>query len=131
MSYLGTDAATDSDGDVSLDLDEASGTAVVTADLIARLTTPFGSLWYDADYGYDIRGLLNDSLSAADAARVQSRIAQQCRADDRVATASASVTGSGRSLSIRVRVTLVGEDETLELVASVDDITGEILMGTA
>ena len=42
-----------------------SGLANLGQELLHRLSTPRGSLPYDADYGYDLRELLNETMTSA------------------------------------------------------------------
>lgn len=58
---------------------------------VRRLSCPPGRLIYDDDYGYDVFGLLNASLTAADISAAQGAIAAEIEKDPRCDTCRAAV----------------------------------------
>lgn len=92
---LGTDLATLDDGDLNPDLDQlVDGPVLVAQDLRAELLTAAGTLFYDPDYGDDVRGMLGKRTDATTRSRVAARVQAVCLKDDRVATVDVTVTGS-------------------------------------
>lgn len=80
------------DGQPDLDPNFAtiSGPRVVLEAVARRLITPRGSM-LDREYGYDLRGLLQATLTTADTARIQAEIEAECLKDERVDTADVTV----------------------------------------
>lgn len=74
-------------------------------DLLHRFTTPRGSLFYDANYGYDVRQFLGQPLSARDVFRIGAGLTNETRQDDRVLDATTKVTllSNGFTAAITVR----------------------------
>lgn len=99
-SSLGTDISCIDDFDAGMSL--VSGTVMLGQALLRRLTTPAGGLWYDAEYGYDVRELVESSHDRASLARAEARIVAQCRLDERVD-------------AVRARLALVQDSLRLEL----------------
>lgn len=125
-----TDFGTDING--TSDLDPAcgtvSGTAALGQALARRLETPRGALWYDADYGTDVRGRLNDALRGGSALHaLQADIEAECEKDKRVRRASATLifTASSSALSVTIRCELASGPFTF--VLSADALTVALL----
>jgi hypothetical protein len=59
--------------------------------IVRRLSCPPGGLFYDDEYGYDVQGLINASLSAADVASAQGSIVEQVEKDERTDNCRAAV----------------------------------------
>ena len=74
-----------------LEGDAAEKRALVQA-VTRRYLGPRGSLFYARSYGWDLRTLLADTLPAAVA---ESAIAAEARKDERIRTATATVTDDG------------------------------------
>lgn len=76
-------------------------------DLLHRYTTPRGSLFYDANYGYDVRQWLGRPISTRDAFHIAAGLTNETRQDDRVkdAKATVSVTSDGFTADITVVTT--------------------------
>lgn len=124
-SSVGVDilCATDLDPQLSL----VGGFRLLAQDLLNRLSTPRGGLFYDESYGYDLRDELNTDIGPDDAARIAALVVSQCMMDDRVADISADVLFL--PLESRLKLTLTGETEAgpFWFVLSVDEVTVELL----
>lgn len=92
--------------------------------LIRRLITPRGGLWYDPDYGFDVRSYLNVALTRSKMGELIQGIEAECRKDDRVRDASAVATAVGFpdvDLRIVLQVTTAA-GPTFPLVLSVAEL---------
>lgn len=78
----GTDIVCVDDLDPYFDL--VSGPEGVAQAIARRLTTPLGGLLTDPTYGFDLRALLNTSLSGSDVLAIRSAVEGQCLLDQRV-----------------------------------------------
>lgn len=84
-----------------------SGLANLGQALAHRLETPRGGLFYDGDYGTDVRGRINDAMTPAGLSRLASDVNTECRKDERVLTCISNVqfVQATSSLSITLYVT--------------------------
>lgn len=125
MADFGTDisAVDDLDRDFTL----VSGETTLAQALARRLQTPRGGLFYDPDYGYDVRELLLESLTAARISQAQAAISAECVKDERVVTATAAITFNAAEESLTIEVEIETADGTFDLVLSVDNVTVELL----
>lgn len=91
-----------------------SGAEGVAQALARRLQTPQGGLLTDPSYGYDLRALVNASLTAADLLAAQSAIEYQCLLDQRVDSVEVQITVVAEVAIVTVDPILVdGETFTL------------------
>lgn len=116
---FGTDIVLLPDLDPTFQLE--SGSAVVASALLRRLQTPRGGLFYDPEYGYDLRDRLNDS--SANGFSIQSDVEDEIEKDSRVsnATVSTSLSSIGQ-LQVTASVTL-SDGSTFDLIANAAQIT--------
>jgi phage baseplate assembly protein W len=70
------------------DLDPSFATvtalSVLGQDLARRLETPRGGLFYDSQYGTDVREMVNDSITLTNSQKRQTEIASEVLKDERV-----------------------------------------------
>jgi hypothetical protein len=66
------------------------GNANLGQALAHRLETPRGGLFYDKNYGTDVRGRLNKGMSAQDVQQLCADASAECLKDERVLSVSAS-----------------------------------------
>lgn len=113
----------DLDGQLRL----VGGFPLLAQDLLNRLSTPRGALFYDESYGFDVPGLLNADLDERDVPRIAAEIVAQCLLDDRVADVSADVVLY--RLENRLRITLQGEaaEGPFWFVLGVSEMTVDLL----
>lgn len=116
-----------------LDIDAAltvvSGWRNLGNALARRLTTPYGSLFYDPDYGYDLRALLNAAVR--DTGRIAARIVKEMLKDKRVARATADVRFDGDTITVHIGITPKGENPAFSMVMNVSQVTVETLLKAA
>lgn len=124
-SAIGLDVLCFPDLDGQLRL--VGGFPLLAQDLLNRLQTPRGALFYDESYGYDIPGLLNSDLDERDVPRIAAEIVAQCLLDDRVFEVSADVVLY--RLENRLRITLQGEcaEGPFWFVLGVSEMTVDLL----
>lgn len=101
------------------------GNRVVGEAIARRLTTPRGQNVGDPDYGFDLTVYLNADISTADISLIQSGIDAECVKDERVLSATSTVTLVGTVLIVSIMLTLATGPFTL--VLSVNDVTVQIL----
>ena len=126
MADLGTDVSTFPDMDATGRT--ISGTRALAECSLRRLTTPEGSLEYDTEFGYDLRDLVNEDLDARDLRRHQTRAEMQLELDERIRSASVTLTLNTATSTLMVRVsgTLVtGSD--FAFVLAIDKVSSTVL----
>lgn len=104
-----------------------SGAACVAQAIARRLTTPRGGLFYDPNYGTDVREILAAKIDRRRLEDWRARIETEVRKDDRVASVSASLVYLPATgiLTIRIDGTLGTGPFTLTL--AVTDLSVEII----
>lgn len=80
-----------------------------------RLQTPRGGLWYDPDYGTDLRQYLNGARSRF---RVSRDVENEALKDERVLAASASVTFASQTMTVVLALTLATGVFTLTILVT-------------
>lgn len=88
-----------------------------------RLTTPRGGLFYDPNYGTDLRDFIGSSITVPTAI---SLIETECLKDERVETAKATITVLGETWTIKIECK-ANSGATFELTLSVDKVTVALL----
>jgi hypothetical protein len=123
------DTTTDLGTDVHITQDAAPVWGLARGDvnlanaIARRLGTPRGGLFYDPDYGYDLRAHLNQALTDAEMSAVQGAIVGEVEKDPRVHSGAASL----RRGSLEVGLSLETADGTVDLVLRATDVTVEVL----
>lgn len=105
-------------------LREVEGPRCVIENIANRLISPRGCLWYDPAYGFDLRQFLSGHLK--DVGQIAAGVVEQAEADERVDSADARVAFIDDKLT--VNVSLVLSEGTFEFTATVDKITGQMLL---
>ncbi len=93
--------------------------------LVRRIISPRGSLFYDEDYGTDVRQFLNAPPRPASVAQA---VESECLKDERVVDVTATVEYLEANTTLQIK--LIVEDETEEefaLTVLVDELTVELL----
>lgn len=127
MADFGLDVSTFPDLDVQGR--QISDVRTVVECSLRRLITPNGSLTYDPDFGYDLRDLLNDDLSDRDLRRHSSLVAIELEKDERVLSASASLSWDPVRpfvLKVRITATLI-DDREFTFTAAISSVGAELL----
>ena len=129
MADYGTDISTITSAGV-VDLDEyfrvVSGSTCVLHAVVKRLTTPYGGLVDDQDYGFDLRDLVNRSLSKPELRGAVAQIEAQCLEDERVDEADVDLSVLNGVLTVKVQCRLI-DDQTFRLVLGVSAVSVDVL----
>lgn len=125
MTDYGQDFACATDLDTTLQT--VSGRTVVVEAIARRLDTPRGRLIGDEDYGFALADYLNDDVSPATIAWIQSQTEAECLKDERVSLVTATVTlATSDVMTVTVAIVLTDAD-SFDLVLSVSDVGVAIL----
>ena len=124
-SRLGVDILALDDLDPSFAL--VSGEPMLARAIARRLTTPRGGLFYDPDYGYDVRALLLDGLTPAKLASARASIAAEVEKDERVASAAVTFTHDTTAERLTITIEIETDEGPFDLVLSVDAVTVDLL----
>jgi phage baseplate assembly protein W len=100
---------------------------VVAEALTRRLTTPRGALPFYPDYGTDVRGWLNESVTQARLSEWRRAVQRECEKDERVASADASLAYNQQSQTLSISVAGTTADGPFALVLSVTSVTVTLL----
>lgn len=123
MTELGTDIS----ALPGLDFTLKSGTANLGEAIARRLQTPHGGLFYDLDYGLDLRAWLNDSLDQRRLFALRGEIRAEVEKDPRVITAEVTATYSSATERLAVSILIETTTGTVPLVIEVSALTVELL----
>lgn len=105
-----------------------SGVRVVAECCLRRLTTPEGWLFYDPTFGYDLRALLNEDLDDADLRHHQLGAANQLELDERILSASVSLSLNKETFTLTVRITgTLSDASSFDFVIAIDKVSADIL----
>lgn len=124
----GTDVSTYPDLDPLFQI--ISGKQVLAEALLRRYQTPRGGLWYDPDYGLDIRLWLNESFDTDSASldRLAASIEAEAMKDERVGAASVAVELNLATSYLTITARVQPRDAVaFELVLGVSRLTVELL----
>lgn len=126
MSAYGSDLSCVSDLDSGMGL--FTGPKIVAEAVARRLTTPRGGLFYDPNYGTDLRRWLNAAIDEKDIPDIRAEIETEAELDERVATADVSVEFDRSSASIKAKIELtLVDDRTFRFTLSVSQLSAAIL----
>lgn len=115
--------------DLDLAMREVSGRELLAQAIARRLQTPRGGLFYDNDYGYDLRALVN--APELPKKTVETNIENEVLKDERILDAVVDVRYEGDPADqLFVRLLLRDGTGPFALVLSVSDVTVEILTET-
>ena len=123
LDPLGTDL--NWDGDLDPAGRYVSGRKCLAQAFRRRFETGRGTLFYDGEYGLDLREYLNRDLGTGELAALARAIEDQALQDDRVLSATATVTFVDERL--RVELALVDAAGPFDLTLAVSDLTVEVL----
>lgn len=98
--------------------------------LIHRLSTPRGGLFYDANYGTDLRAYVNESISAATLARARADVQAECAKDERVLACTASTSFDATTKTLLVQVAVQTAAGPFALVLAVTSVSVALLSAT-
>lgn len=124
-SILGVDIGSLPDLDAGFAL--VSGYRALGEALVRRYETPRGALFYDDDYGYDLRGRLNDSLTATDVASIGSEMAAEAEKEERVLSATWDCEFNAQTGQLSATGTIETATGPFTLVLTADKLTLQLL----
>jgi hypothetical protein len=99
--------------DITPDLGEVSGRLGLLQALATRLIQPRGGVHYDENNGFDTRSLLSSEVKPRG---VEQSITAQLLADERVESASVTVTVNSETRQVEIRCDIVDADGPFRLV---------------
>jgi hypothetical protein len=129
VADFGTDIRSIPDLDPGFGL--VSGRAALVEDLLRRLSTPRGGVFFAPDEGYDLRALLNEGLDEDGIAREQMAIEAELERDERIASASVTLSLDHAQQRGRLTAALTDADGPFPLVIGINQLTVELLRGSA
>jgi len=128
-------------GDFAYNMATVTSNKELSQALLRRLITPpgdvretyDGSLLNSPDYGINLPGLINAAIDSTSPIVIAQRIQNQMESDERVDSASVTVTSTGLSqMSFLIGITPADPVEgAFELEISVDNVTVDLLRSTA
>lgn len=94
-----------------------------------RLITPRGGLFYDPDYGFDLRRYLNETWTESTELEVETLLVAELRKDPRIFDAVATIDASNILATRRLSITIEAETDfgPFSLVLDVSAVTVEVL----
>lgn len=122
VAALGTDFRTRPD----LSFELQSGWRNLREAILRRLSTPRGGLFYDADYGYDLREFLNEAATTSTLYQLERMTALELEKDPRILQVIASATVVA-DRHVRLSIQCETELGPYELIVSVDNLRMEVL----
>ena len=127
MADLGTDIACVDDLDPAFTV--TSGTLALSQAIARRLITPRGALFYDEDYGLDLRAYLNAGISQGSGFefRLAAQIEAECLKDERVETIDAQVSFDVANEKLVAKLKGVASTGPFRLTLLVSSVTVELL----
>lgn len=107
---------------------KVTGLQCLMDDCVRRLSTPTGKLFWDTEYGYDVRALVNSEIDLNTITATEKIIENQMELDERVDKATCSIifNESTSSMYLYISITPV-IDKTFTLIVSVDKLTVALL----
>jgi len=98
--------------------------------LLRRLITPRGGLFYDPDYGFDLRDYLSAGLTDAELQALSATVALELEKDERVKSALVTQLFIAAERRLQIRCIVTTQDPTaapFALVLAIGAVTSEIL----
>ena len=106
----------------------SSGLRNLIEALSRRLSIAKGSLFYDPEYGEDLRLYLNQEMTADVLDTIKVAIEQQLERDERVQEARCKITFNSQAFNLKINITItpfIGK--TFTLILSVDKLSVQLL----
>jgi hypothetical protein len=122
---LGVDLAALPDLDASFPL--VAGLANLGQALARRLETPRGGLFYDPNYGTDIRAWLNEGFTSDALERLRAEVEAEAEKDERVLSASAALVFASSTLTLAITLSVVTRSGPFKLVLAASALTVDLL----
>jgi len=112
-----------------------SGRKNLAQALARRLMTPAGFLQRahggDADYGYDLRGMLNQAQTLDQIASIEAAVKGQVQLDERVNAVEVTATFTLATSTLSVDILVQDDEGPFRLVVSVTEATADLVLASA
>jgi len=96
--------------------------------LLRRLITPRGGLFYDPDYGLDLRDYLNAGLTDGQIVNLAGAVGLELEKDERVSSAEVAMTFTPSSMTLRLRCKVeVVDVGQMSLLLEIGQVTAAVL----
>lgn len=126
MSLITTDYGTDIVIGKTVSL--VSGSKNLINAITRRLSTAKGSLFYDLEYGYDLRQFINAEVDDQDIQQIETNVENQVQLDERVRSCQTTATFDYQTQKMRLEIQVTPfVDRTFTLIISVDKLTVKLL----
>jgi hypothetical protein len=107
---------------------EVTGIELMQQAIIRRLITPRGGLLGAPNYGYDVRNLINDSLSSTQGASlIRAAVQSELDKDERILQSQAKVLFVPSTHKLTIEIQAVSTVGPFALTIGVSDVTIEVL----
>lgn len=117
------DILTDTRASLSL----AAGLRNIGNAIARRVTTPRGTLFYDLDYGFDVRAFLNAGFTIDQLSRLQAQISTEVEKDPRVDSADVTLSPDIENQKMTITIRLELATGPFELILGVSALTVDLL----
>lgn len=108
-----------------------SGVKNLAEAIARRLITPRGQLFYDPNYGLDVRQYLNEALTDEIRYEIETLVAAECEKDERVLAADVRVLNGETARNIQLAISLETAEGPFALVIDIGAVTVEVLRADA
>lgn len=113
--------------DVGRSLALARGLRNLGNALARRLVTPRGGLFYDPNYGLDVRGFVNAAFTPQQLSQVQADIAAEVSKDERVEDPQVTVVSNLQTASMAITIVCELAEGPFQFLVAVSALTVELL----
>jgi phage baseplate assembly protein W len=99
--------------------------------LARRFSTPRGGLWYDPEYGLDLRQFVDMDVSSAEVNNLPKECAAEARKDERIHDADVRIRFQRRAATMKVTINGLWLDGPYRLVLGVSQLDVKLLEAEA
>jgi phage baseplate assembly protein W len=104
-----------------------SGRENLAEAIARRLITPLGSLFYDPNYGLDLRQYLNEALTDEVRYEIETLAATECEKDERVLAAEVKLIDTSTPRTLQLAISLETAEGPFRLILAINAVTVEVL----
>ena len=116
---------TESETDLTFARRQVTGSIMMAQTIARRMQTPRGSLFYDSEYGYDLRQFLRGTTPSTSV--INGQVENEALKDERVQDVTVESAFDGGTLT--VSIVGFGSEGPFDLTLNVSDVTVELLRG--
>lgn len=95
--------------------------------ILRRFVVRTGDLFYDESYGFDLRGVVGKAMTRGELFRVRSRVASECKKDERVDSAKADLRFDPNENKLFVRISCTSGVGPFTLTLAADALSVDLL----